>query len=197
MPSPYVAEVQTARWTSDAVRQAFRDAGFSVTEWPLTQHLEKQLPADAIFFSRRFSKLFGFQYKTVYRNGKDHWPLDPNQHRRLRVYPWIYYCCSELRDPADHGLALHFARIYATGFGYQPRLSGSSYSEGQARYIRWGAFYQQLKQCRAGLRVTSRTDFADAVGTLSGNARLREVVQMGDVLLADFDRRAVLVERLF
>lgn len=46
-------------------------------KWPLTQHLEKQILADSVFFSPGFLKLFGFQYKTLYRNGGDFWMLDP------------------------------------------------------------------------------------------------------------------------
>src|ERR1700729_564660 len=98
MSEPYIAEVQIAEWTSDGIRNAFRAAGFTVIDWPLTQHLEKLVPADRLFFSPRLSKLFGLQYKALYKNGPEFWPLDHTQHDTLQGFKWIYYCCSELRD---------------------------------------------------------------------------------------------------
>src|SRR5713101_6669018 len=109
---PYVAEHQTARWTSDAVRQSFREMGFEVREWPVTPHLEKEVPSDYLFFSPKFSKLFGLQYKALYHNGEEFWPLAEEQHQTLKGYPWMYYCCSELRDPSEQALALFLSRFY-------------------------------------------------------------------------------------
>lgn len=197
MPAPYIGEVQTARWTSDGIREAFKAVGFEVRDWPLTQHLEKEIPADSVFFSPTFSKVFGLQYKTLYRNREDFWPLDPAQHFVLQASPWIFYCCSELRDVADHGLALHFARFYRPRFDFQSaiRLSGSFH--GQPGYVRWGAFYSRLKACRLGARVLSRDQFRLLLSPISGTARFREVLQMGEVLLADFEKRILLAERLF
>lgn len=194
--SPYVAEEQSALWTSEGVHQFFHDAGFDVREWPLTQHLERDLPTDSVFYAPSFSKLFGFQYKTVYRNGADHWQLNREQHRRLQDFPWIYYCCSELREVADSRVALHLTRVYSTRFNYQPRLGSGFFEWNRARYIRWGAFYQQLRRCRAGLRIKSREDLEEALRGVRGEARLREVGQMGELLLANFDKRVVVAGRL-
>ncbi len=197
MPEPYIAEVQTANWTSDGIREAFKAAGFDVQDWPLTQHLEKQVPADWAFFSPTFSKLFGLQYKTVYRNGGDFWPLDRAQHEALQRYSWIFYCCSELRDITDHRLALHFARFYRPRFEFRPALSTSVLFRGGRPYFRWGAFYRSLKDCRVGARVQSQDELRELLAPLSGAARRREVRQMGEFLLANFERRIVLAERLF
>jgi hypothetical protein len=197
MPEPYIAEVQTARWTSDGIRDVFKAAGFEVLDWPLTQHLEKHVPADLVFFSPVFSKLFALQYKTIYRNSEDFWPLDRAQHKALQHHPWIFYCCSELRDVANHGLALHFARFYRPRFEFQPALPASGLFRGGHGYVRWGAFYRGLKACRVGARVQSQDQLRDLLAPFSGAARLREVRQMGEVLLADFERRILFAERLF
>jgi hypothetical protein len=197
MAEPYIAEVQTAHWTSDGVREPFRAAGFDVRDWPLTQHLEKNVPADWVFFSPKFSKLFGLQYKAIYRNGEDFWPLDRAQHKVLQRYPWIFYCCSELRDVVDHGMALHFARFYRPRFEFQPALPTSGVFRGGHPYSRWGTFYRGLKECRLGVRVQSREELRDLLSPFVGPARSREVNQMGEVLLADFERRIVLAGRLF
>src|ERR1043165_9049119 len=101
MAAPYVAELQTALWTSDALHGELRNLGFRVREWPVTRHLERDLPADSVFFDPQNSKLFGLQYKTLYHNGDDHWPLDNEQHKTLRNFPWIYYSCSEIRETRE------------------------------------------------------------------------------------------------
>jgi hypothetical protein len=195
--APYIAETQTARWTSDAVHQAFLDLGFKVQEWPLTQYLEKQVPADSAFFSPEFSKLFGFQYKTIYHNGEDFWPLDDLQHKTLQKHRWIYYCCSELRDPADHGIALHLARIYQGRFDFQPEIPAKGFFRGQfTYYMRFGAFIRALKLCRAGIRLSSIAQLRDLLAPVSGVARRREVEQMLEFFLVDFNRRTLLAERI-
>jgi hypothetical protein len=195
---PYIAELQTARWTSDQIRHAFSAAGFEVRDWPLTQHLEKQVPADLIFFSPSFAKLFGLQYKAAYRNGQDFWQLDRQQHDTLQRYKWIFYCCSELKEVSDHSMALYFARLYRPRFEFQPRLASSSmFREGGRPYVRWGAFYRGLKACRLGAKVESNDHLRDLLGPLSGSARLRESMQMTEFFLADFDKRIVLADRTF
>ena len=197
MPEPYIAEVQTARWTSDAIREAFKAAGFEVRDWQLTQHLEKYVPADSVFFSPTFSKLFGLQYKTIYRNSKDFWPLDPAQHETLQRYPWIFYCCSELRKVTDHRLALHFARFYRPQLKFRPALRAAALFRGGRPYFRWGSFYRSLRECRVGVRLKSSEELRELLAPFAGASRVREVNQMGEFLLADFERRIVLAERLF
>ena len=197
MAEPYIAEIQTARWTSDGIRNVFRAAGFTVREWQLTQHLEKLVPADSVFFSPAFPKLFGLQYKTIYGNHEDFWPLDRAQHETLKSYPWIYYCCSELREVADRALALHFARLYRPRFEFQPALPTSGFFHGGQPYVRWGAFYRGLKTCRVGARVGGLDQLRELLGPLSGAARVREISQMGELLLADFKSRTLLAERTF
>jgi hypothetical protein len=197
MAEPYIAEVHAAQWTSDGIREAFRTAGFDVREWLLTQHLEKNVPADRIFFSQRFSKLFGLQYKAIYRNRQDFWPLDRAQHEVLQRYPWIFYCCSELKDVTEHGLALYFARFYRPRFEFQPELLTSKLFRGGYPYFRWGTFYRGLKECRVGVRVQSRDELSELLAPNVGAARFREVSQMGEFLLIDFEKRVVFAARQF
>jgi hypothetical protein len=193
---PYIAEVQIAKWTSDGIRDAFRAAGFLVIDWPMTQHLEKVIPADRLFFAPRFSKLFGLQYKSLYKNGPDFWPLDRTQHNTLQGFKWIYYCCSELRDVTDHGLALYMARFYRSRFEFQRGLLASGLFQGSG-YIRFGAFYRGLRDCRYGAKVTSQAELQDLLGAFAGAARIRESTQIGEFLLPNFERRILLAGRLF
>lgn len=202
MPEPYIAEVQAAEWVSDGIRNTFRAAGFELRDWPLTQHLEKIVPADRAFFSFELSKLFGLQYKTLYGNGKDFWLLDYKQHETLQRFPWIFYCCSELKDVRDQAIALFFARFYRTRSKFRRTLPTSRplHPDPDAPYmpyVRWGSLYRDLKSCRAGARVTSLGQLFNLLGPISGPARIRELGQMGEIFLPDFERRTVLAERLF
>lgn len=197
MPDLYVAEQQTARWTSDAVHQSFLELGFELKEWPVTQHLEKEVPSDSIFYSAEFSKLFGLQYKTLYHNGEDSWPLTATQHDTIRKYPWMYYCCSEIRDVNEAGLALHLSRFYRTSFEFQAYLPRRIFAPDSQFFSRWGAFYRALRDCPAGVKIASAEQLRDLIGTIEGDARMREVRQLSEYLLADFDRRLVFSRRNF
>jgi len=197
LPEPYIAEAQVGHWVSEGVREAFQVAGFDIRDWPLTQHLEKQVPADALFFSPLFSKVFGLQYKTLYHNSEDFWPLDEDQHRTLQERRWIFYCCSELKDVADHRLALHFARFYRSRFEFKTSLPTTGLFRGGGGYFRWGAFYRGLKACRIGHKVRSQSELRDLLEPFSGRARLREVQQIQELFLADFSQRVLFAERLF
>jgi hypothetical protein len=147
MASPYVYERQSEYWTSRQIEEFFMDNGFEVLTFPLIQYHERRVvPADFIFFDRNDSKLFGMQYKALYKGSRDYWSLDPHQHSALARFPWINYCLSELRSARDHRNALYFARIIQPKFEYRAEL----YPEGSDRvqlYSRWGAFYQGLEKC--------------------------------------------------
>jgi hypothetical protein len=111
MATPYVYERQSEYWTSRQVEEFFLDNGFELLTFPLTQKTEKLVPTDFIFFDKKSTKLFAFQYKALYRNGGDYWQLDAYQHTRLALFPWIYYCLSEMKDTRDSRSSLHLARI--------------------------------------------------------------------------------------
>jgi hypothetical protein len=76
-------------------------------------------------------------------------------------------------------------------------LPPSRLFHGGRPHFRLGAFYRDLKACRVGARVGALDHLWDLLGPLSGPARLREIRQVGELLLADFERRIVLAERTF
>jgi hypothetical protein len=120
---PYVYERQTEYWTSRQLEEFFLDLGFEIITFPLTQLSEKYIPTDFIFFDKNRSKIFGFQYKTLYHNNYDFWRLEGAQHANLKRFPWIYYCFSEIRRPGDHRAALHLARIATTNFSFKHKIT--------------------------------------------------------------------------
>jgi hypothetical protein len=189
--SPYVFERQSEYWTSRQMEEFFLDAGFELLAFPLTQLAEKEIPADFIFFDRGRSKLFGFQYKALYHNGDDYWPIDERQHRELSAYPWIYYCLSEITHVTDHRVALHLARIVDPRFEYRERLSRIwDRNVVTPTYSRWGGFYQGLARCFNGVLVHSDKEFRQLLIGDGENARLdRVVTMMVDTFLTDFDSK--------
>jgi len=117
--SPYIHERQSEYWTSRAIEDYFLDLGFEVLTLPIPQNIEKMIPADFIFFDKQRTKLFGLQYKALYKERRDYWPINKEQHQQITHYKWIYYCLSELKSSAEHRTALHQVRIVDTGFEFQ------------------------------------------------------------------------------
>ena len=68
----YLPEEQTADWTSLGIRDFFQQAGFRLETYKVSQHLERDMPADRVFLDPGTWKVFGFQYKTLYHNGETH-----------------------------------------------------------------------------------------------------------------------------
>ncbi len=153
--TPYVYERQSEYWTSRQIEDFYMDAGFEIIVFPLTQHNEKDIPTDFIFFDRQHSKLFGFQYKAMYHeDDKEFWNLNRIQHENIRKFSWIYYSLSELRRASEYRVALHQIKILDNDFSYQEKLYPKG-SEKIQNYSRWGAFYEGLEQCRKGVLVHS------------------------------------------
>jgi hypothetical protein len=189
---PYVYERQTEYWTSRQLEEFFLDIGFEILTFPLTPFSEKFIPTDFIFFDKNLSKIFGFQYKTIYHNDKDFWKLDKDQHNNLGKFPWIYYFFSEIRRARDHRASLHLARITTTDFSYRSKI----YLYGDDKleyYMRWVAFYNKLEKCKVGKRVTSRSELSDilAIGKPYQNTDnlLKLIDLMADVFLADYETK--------
>jgi len=189
--SPYVFERQSEYWTSRQIEEFFLDAGFEILIFPLTRLAEKDVPADFIFFDKGRSKLFGFQYKALYHNDEDYWPLDERQHRELSAYPWIYYCLSELTNTGDHRIALHLVRIVEPKFDYRARLSRIWDRNGPLPpYSRWGGFYQGLESCLNGILVRSEKELRHLLMGNRDDIRLERIVSMMvDTFLTDFDSK--------
>jgi len=188
--TPYVYERQTEYWTSRQIEDFLLDEGFEVITYPLTQRSEAVVPADFLVFDRGRTKLIGFQYKALYRNGDDHWELDSQQHAELRHYPWIYYATSELRQPAEFRNALYRTRFFSTSFAFEAQLP----LHGDRPYYRWGAFFDAFRQCKVGRVIASRMDLSKVLlPTQQAVARAtRELSEtLPDLFLADLEQRRV------
>jgi hypothetical protein len=180
---PYLHERQTEYWTSRAVEDYFLDAGFEVLTFPLTQLTERHLPADFLFFDKKTSKLFGFQYKPLYKNEPDFWPINERQRADLQGVDWIYYSLSEIRSGKDHRLALHKQII----------TSPTEIPEGKELhvgtkfiYYRWGGFVEALERCRTGRLIRSEQDLRAAFAPILDKPEASAAI---DVFLAGFEQR--------
>ena|ERR1035437_1644563 len=194
MPTPYVYERQVEYWTSRGIEDFFLDNGFEVIVLPLTQLNEADIPSDFIFRDRSTKKLFGLQFKVLYKNGDDFWNVDQTQHETLRRFDWMYYGLSDLTSAAQHRTALHYLRIARPGFPYQPRLTRGHLSGwGTGGYFRWAAFYEGLRDCRWGRRICTPGELRESLWPYPERAAPREITEIADeVLLSDFEgRRAV------
>lgn len=185
MASPYVYERQSEYWTSRRVEEFLLDAGFEVVVYPLVQYYEKFIPADFIFFDKKRSKMFGLQYKALYRNDEDFWQIDLVQHHTLMRYSWIYYCFSELKNPADFRSALHYARFVEPVLIHQDRLYRTHGNF--PIYSRWGAFFQRLEKCRNGVVVYSDEHLRSILKPENNTELVSKLIEtMIDIFLIDF-----------
>lgn len=185
MGSPYVYERQSEYQISRQIEEFMLDACFEIITFPLTQFNERIVPADFIFFDKNHSKLFGFQYKVLYRNGRDYWPISERQYKTLKQFTWIYYCLSEVKNLRELRTSLHFCRIMGD-FKYRDKLYPDENSK-FPYYSRWGAFYQGLEQCRKGVVVQSRDHLVRLLNPSDKPKLPRELGELLiDVFLIDF-----------
>jgi hypothetical protein len=188
--SPYLYERQTEFWTSRQIEEFYLDLGFNVIPFPLTQLAERELPSDFIFFDKDRSKLFGLQYKALYHNGDEYWPIDERQHSDLSRYPWMYYCLSEMKSVHSPRTALHYVRILKPDFEYRRKLHPRWDDNGIRLYSRWGAFYQNLEKCYNGVVVKSEKHLRELLTFNSNDVHLKRVVDMAvDIFLTDFESK--------
>lgn len=194
MPTPYVYERQVEYWTSRATENFFLDAGFEVLVFPLTQLSEKDVPSDFLYLDTSTSKLFGFQYKALYKNGVDHWGLSAGQHARLASFDWMYYGLSDLRAARQHRNALHYLRVVAAGFPFQQQVTAAGWQRnGLPPYSRWAAFFEGLRVCTHGRKIAGKSDLQAALWPDTSSTAPREIIELADeVFIANMDsRRAV------
>lgn len=187
---PYIYERQTEYWTSRQIEEYYLDAGFNILVFPVSQLIEKVIPADFLFYDKERTKLFRFQYKTLYHNDFDFWKLNENQHYTLKKYDnWIYYCLSELKNVSDHRSALHFSRIKSIDFKFHDKL----YLGGENKlhnYSRWGAFFQGLEKCSKGIRINSENELMKALINKDDEKNIAEFSQqLIDIFLSDFSSK--------
>lgn len=146
----YVAERQIEYWTSRQIEDFFAQQGYECIAYPVSQAVEKHLPADFIFHTGPI-KLFGLQYKALYHNTYDCWLLESNQHSTLAKFPWIYYGLSDIKQISEFRSALYALRVKNNRFAFQPKLA----TRNALPYRRWWAFYKGLLGCSFGSRADS------------------------------------------
>ncbi len=178
---PYVAERQVEYWSSRQVEDFFWDLGYECLSFPISQKAEQLIPADFIFQPNDTLKLFGLQYKVLYRGNPDYWQIDAVQRLQVAKFSWIYYALSDLRAARDLRAALHAMRIAAPAPS-PGNLAISKFTP--PAYMRWWAFFEQLRTCQAGLRVRTRDEFSDAFRpVIDSPLARREADNAADVLL--------------
>jgi hypothetical protein len=194
MPTPYIYERQLEYWTSRGIEDFFLDNGFEVLVFPMTQLNEADIPSDFIFWDQSTKKLFGLQFKVLYKSGEDFWNVDQSQHLTLQRFDWMFYGLSDLTTATQHRTALHYLRIMRPGFTYQPHLTRGDISGfGTGGYFRWAAFYEGLRDCRWGRRISTVPDLHKSLWPYPDRTAPREITEIADeVLLSDFqNRRAI------
>lgn len=184
MAAAYVDERLVEDFTSDALVRFFKNLGFELIKIPIPQLTEKHLPADFLYFDKNLQKLFGFQYKALYHNGKDYWKLTKHQHDSLQSYPWIFYLLSELREGTEYLEADQFARIVGANRQYSPKLPFSG--KGSPFYFRWAAFYRRLQSCKSGIRIKSEVHLRFLLNPTGAKAVKKLEQIAADVFLANF-----------
>lgn len=192
MPTPYIYERQVEYWTSRGIEDFFLDNGFDVLVFPLTQLTERDVPNDFMFRDQGTKKLFGLQFKSLYKNGEDAWNISESQHERLQQFDWMYYGLSDLTSASQQRTALHYLRIKGVDFPYQPHLTRKDLSGSGTGgvYFRWAAFYEGLKDCRHGRRIHNRQELHESLWPYPDRVAPREIVEIADeVLLSDFQQR--------
>ena len=158
MATTYVSERQVEYSTSRQIENVFRNAGFDMSVRPIEQNTERYLPSDHIFYVNGLAKIFGIQYKVLYRNGEDHWRMNARQHSTLQRFPWIYYGLSDLKSDTGIDNSLNHLRLYKNNI----RLRENNHFMSKLRvsskksYTGWATFYEELLQCNRGFKVNSK-----------------------------------------
>ena len=191
VPTPYVYERQVEYWTSRQMEGFFLDAGFELLTLPITQLTERGVPADFLYLEKNTNKLFGLQFKALYRNGTDRWNLDPRQHQTLALFDWMYYGLSDLKSASQHRNALHYLRVVPARFRFQPELSAAQWPQRDLPpYFRWAAFFDNVCRCKLGRRIQSVKDLHLALWPHTDRMAPREILEVAhEVFLANFEAK--------
>ena len=154
----YVSEREFEYSTSRQIEDVFRNAGFDMSVRPIDQNTERYLPSDHIFYFNGLAKIFGIQYKVLYKNSEDHWRMDVRQHSILQKFPWIYYGLSDLKSATGIDNSLDHLRLYKNNIRLRENNRSMSKLPVSSRrsYTRWATFYDELLQCNRGFKVNSR-----------------------------------------
>lgn len=165
---PYVYERQVEQWTNMQLVGTLQRLGFNVSWYPLSGRLEKRLGVDAVFGSGspELVKLFGLQYKVLWRGNPDYWPLDEAQHQILLNTRWASYCMSDMRSMKKSSMALDLARFYSPQVVDRAKTGGRKkwqLPESAGSYRRWAKFLEAVEECRSGIRVRDRDELESAL----------------------------------
>ena len=154
----YISEREFEYSTSRQIEDVFRNAGFGMSVRPIDQNTERYLPSDHIFYFNGLAKIFGIQYKVLYKNGEDHWRMNARQHSMLQKFPWIYYGLSDLKSATGIDNSLDHLRLYKNNIRLRENNRSMSKLPVSSRrsYTRWATFYDELLQCHRGFKVNSR-----------------------------------------
>jgi len=106
-----IREEMVQECTNRQIEAYFAAAGIPVQVIPIFRLFESSVPADSLIATGGFTKIFGLQYKALYDD--ETWRTDTpsGQHERLRRFPWIWYCLSEMRSLAECPFARDIARF--------------------------------------------------------------------------------------
>jgi len=194
MASPYVHERQVEYWTSREIEDFLLDAGYDILVFPITQLLESKIPADFLFLDTSTNKLFGLQYKALYGNASDFWNVAQHQHTTLSNFDWIYYALSDLKDARQRRNALHYLRLVTASFAYRSKIVAAPWDHtALPAYSRWAAFYEGLKDCSIGRKITARADLISALWPAGGNYPPEVAHIVDDVFIVNPEQRRAVV----
>lgn len=165
MAKTYVPERQSEYWTSRQIEDFFENCGIDLHTIPVSQQIEKKLPADFVFLPEQKIKLFGLQYKALYQDtAGDFWKLNNHQHLTLQTFDWIYYGFSELKIRKHKRNSLHLLKIYVPNqFAFPASGRFKQAAPPVNAYYRWGGFFKMLEDCRCGLKINSLEDLKKAL----------------------------------
>jgi len=166
---PYPHERQIEYWASRAIEDYFDNEGYTVIVLPNSQRTEKLLPFDHLFTVDGV-KIFGLQYKRLYKGSSDYWNIDLAQYQQISKFNWIYYALPEIKSIRQRRNSLHLLTLVtpnalsdmvssSTG-SYLMRLSTSQLGTGVGKvpYKRWGGFVQSLFGCTTGWKPTNTNE---------------------------------------
>lgn len=191
MPEVYISERQVEHWLSREIERFFLDSGYDLLSYPLSPTIEHDVPSDFAFFENETEKLFGLQYKTLYRNKDDFWRLDKTQHDQLQNFSWMAYGLSDIKRIDQNRNALHYLRILKSAFTFRRRLTRKNLSNnGIPRYTRWGAFFERIRSCAFGLRIRDKSHLLRTLWPDDNARPHREIRQFVDeIYFLNLDRR--------
>lgn len=198
MATIYVPERQVEYSTSRQIEDFFKNAGFDTSVHLINQGIEKYLPYDHMFYVDGLVKIFGIQYKVLYKNGEDHWIMKARQHSMLQKFPWIYYGLSDLKSATEIDNSLDHLRLYKNNIRLRQnnRFMSKLPASSRRSYTRWDTFYEGLLQCNRGFKVDSKEELITYLMPYIEEERSNRVIErineMADVFVINVESRKAL-----